>query len=99
MKHLGLNLEPLEKRTVFSVPAAEVVELPPPPTDLPGPGPGEGSAVDAFLKVSAGAFERGAEFFHKDQTPGSPDGFLKAREAAMAQGTRFLLKVSPQEPF
>ena len=99
MKHLSLNLEPLEERTVFSVPAADVVELPAPPTDLPGPGPGQAAAFDAFLKVAAGAFERGAEFFHKDVTPGSPDGFLKAGQAAMDQGTRFLLKVSPQEPF
>ena len=97
MKHLSLNLESLEQRTLFSVPAAEVVELPPPVTDLPGPG-GQGSAFDSFLKISVRAFERGGEFFWKDATPGSPAGFVKAGEAAMDQGTRFFLKFSPQEP-
>jgi hypothetical protein len=99
MKHLSLNLEPLEQRTLFSVPAAEVVELPPPPTDSPGPGGGgQDAAFDAFLKIARRSFERGSEFFIKEIKPGGPEGFLKAGEAAIDQGTRFFLKLFPQEP-
>ena len=94
MKHLSLNLEALEQRTLFSVAGADVIEFPP-----PEPGPGGGphtAATDAFEKITLRSFNRGAEFFVKDELA---SGFPKAGEAAIAQGERFFFKISPnQEP-
>ena len=97
MKHLSLNLEALEQRTLFSGAGADAIELP-----LPEPGPCGGphaAAMDAFEKISLRSFDRGAEFFVKIDFFGGPSGFAKAGEAAIAQGQRFFVKSSPnQEP-
>jgi hypothetical protein len=92
VKHLGLDVEPLEKRTLFSVsgagvvPADEVIEVPGPHLT------GQERASFSWLKVAERSTLQTAEFMKKAVDTGTP-GFSKVSAAAADRAVDFFLKV------